>query len=130
MKRKYSERVKRPDILYGKTMLAATACGNIYVTFNYDSNDNPLELFSSLGKAGICASSQCAAIGRVSSYFLQIGGNPEDLVKALKGVFCHLGERSCSNAIGEVIEKILKIKEEEMRSIISDAVPVLHTEEG
>ncbi|ADR18526.1 vitamin B12-dependent ribonucleotide reductase [Calditerrivibrio nitroreducens] len=102
----------RPKILYGKTIEMMTGCGKLYVTINSDENGEPFEVFTSMGKAGGCAQSQCEAIGRLISIVFRSGGAPETIIKQLKGISCHMkfgfGPNqvlSCADAVAKAIEK-------------------------
>ena len=106
---------KRPEVLSGKVRLMKTGCGNLYVTITEDEHGNIFELFTSMGKAGGCASSQAEAIGRLVSLALRSNIDPEEIMKQLKGISCHEpswaeGGRilSCSDAIGKALEKYLQ----------------------
>jgi ribonucleoside-diphosphate reductase alpha chain len=103
---------KRPTVIKGATRWMKTGCGNLYVTVNEDENGKPFEVFTNIGKAGGCASSQAEAIGRLISLALRSNIEPEEIVKQLKGISCHEpawheGGRvlSCSDAIAKSIEK-------------------------
>ncbi|HIJ60855.1 MAG TPA: vitamin B12-dependent ribonucleotide reductase [Nitrospirae bacterium] len=103
---------KRPELIKGSTRLMKTGCGNLYVTINEDQSGTPFEVFTNIGKAGGCASSQAEAIGRLLSLALRSGVECEEIVKQLKGISCHqhswyAGGRilSCSDAIGKALEK-------------------------
>ena len=103
---------KRPELIKGSTRLMKTGCGNLYVTINEDPSGRPFEVFTNIGKAGGCASSQAEAIGRLLSLALRSGVEPEDIVKQLKGISCHQpswneGGRilSCSDGIAKALEK-------------------------
>lgn len=102
----------RPKMLMGRTIEMMTGCGKLYVTINYDEEGEPFEVFTSMGKAGGCAQSQCEAIGRLISLVLRSGGEPETVIKQLKGISCHMrygfGPNqvlSCADAVGKAIEK-------------------------
>lgn len=104
---------KRPAVIKGITRLMKTGCGNLYVTINEDGG-KPFELFTNIGKAGGCASSQAEAIGRLISLALRSGIDPDEIIKNLKGISCHQpswydGGRilSCSDAIAKSLEKYL-----------------------
>ncbi|MFQ3573074.1 MAG: vitamin B12-dependent ribonucleotide reductase [Thermodesulfovibrionales bacterium] len=108
---------KRPPVVTGGTRLMKTGCGNLYVTINEDENGRPFEVFTNIGKAGGCASSQAEAIGRLISLALRSGVDSEEIVKQLKGISCHQptwyeGGRilSCSDAIAKALEKYPSIK--------------------
>ncbi len=103
---------KRPSVIKGATRLLKTGCGNLYVTINEDENGKPFEVFTNIGKAGGCASSQAEAIGRLISLSLRSNIEPEEIVKQLKGISCHQPSwteggkiLSCSDAIARAIEK-------------------------
>jgi ribonucleoside-diphosphate reductase alpha chain len=103
---------KRPEVIKGTTRLMKTGCGNLYVTINEDEDGNLFELFTQMGKAGGCASSQAEAIGRLVSLALRSNIEPEELVKHLKGISCHSPAwasggkiSSCSDAISKSIER-------------------------
>jgi len=103
---------KRTEVIKGTTRLMKTGCGNLYVTINEDEDGNLFELFTQMGKAGGCASSQAEAIGRLVSLALRSNIEPEELVKHLKGISCHSPAwanggkiSSCSDAISKSIER-------------------------
>lgn len=104
----------RPRVLFGKTIEMMTGCGKLYVTINFDEKNEPFEVFTSMGKAGGCAQSQCEAIGRLISLVLRSGGEYDNIIKQLKGISCHMrhgfGQNqvlSCSDAVAKAIEKAL-----------------------
>lgn len=80
---------QRPQTLKGITIKMHTGCGNLYVTVNEDEQGRPFEVFTSMGKAGGCASSQSEAIGRLVSLALRCNIAPEEVIKQLKGISCH-----------------------------------------
>jgi ribonucleoside-diphosphate reductase alpha chain len=101
----------RPKVLVGRTIEMVTGCGKLYVTINLDETGKPFEVFTSIGKAGGCAQSQCEAIGRLISIILRSGGQPETVIKQLKGISCHMkygfGPHqvlSCADAVAKAIE--------------------------
>lgn len=103
---------ERPEVLKGTVRLVKTGCGNVYVTITEDEEGHLFELFTSMGKAGGCASSQAEAIGRLISLALRSNIDPQEIVKQLKGVRCnqpvwHAGGPilSCSDAIAKALEK-------------------------
>jgi ribonucleoside-diphosphate reductase alpha chain len=101
----------RQDVIHGSTRKIRTGCGNLYVTVNEDEEGNLFEIFNQIGKAGGCAASQSEAIGRLVSLAFRSGIEPEDVVRQLKGISCHMpvwyqeGKiLSCSDAIAKAIE--------------------------
>ncbi|MEW5744424.1 MAG: vitamin B12-dependent ribonucleotide reductase [Nitrospirota bacterium] len=103
---------KRPAVIKGETRLMKTGCGHLYVTINEDENGRPFEVFTNIGKAGGCASSQAEAIGRLISLALRSNIEPEEIIQQLKGISCHQPSwteggkvLSCSDAIAKSLEK-------------------------
>ena len=100
----------RPKALRGTTYQMETGCGPIYITINEDEA-GLFELFTTMGKAGGCAASQCEAIGRMVSLAWRSGIEAKHVVKQLKGISCHcptgFGENrvsSCADAVAKAIE--------------------------
>jgi len=101
---------ERPKALNGWTYQIQTGCGPIYITINEDKA-GLFELFTTMGKAGGCASSQCEAIGRMVSLAWRSGVQARQVVKQLLGISCHLpagfGENrvlSCADAVAKAIQ--------------------------
>ena len=95
----------------GVTERVTTGCGYIYVTVNADER-GICEVFSSLGKAGGCASAQLEATCRLISLALRSGVGVAKVVRQLRGIRCpsiawENGKAvlSCSDAIASVLEK-------------------------
>jgi ribonucleoside-diphosphate reductase alpha chain len=107
----------RQDVIHGSTRKIRTGCGKLYVTVNEDEEGNLFEIFNQIGKAGGCAASQSEAIGRLVSLAFRSGIEPEDVIRQLKGISCHMpvwyqeGKiLSCSDAIAKAIEWHLQDK--------------------
>ncbi len=107
----------RKDVIHGSTRKIRTGCGNLYVTINEDEEGNLFEIFNQIGKAGGCAASQSEAIGRLVSLAFRSGIEPEDVIRQLKGISCHVpvwyqeGKiLSCSDAVAKAIEWHLQMK--------------------
>ena len=112
----------RQDVIHGSTRKIRTGCGNLYVTVNEDGEGNLFEIFNQIGKAGGCAASQSEAIGRLVSLAFRSGIEPEDVIRQLKGISCHMPVWyqkgrifSCSDAIAKAIEWHLKEKKENLK---------------
>jgi ribonucleoside-diphosphate reductase alpha chain len=104
---------ERPQLVRGITQKMATGCGNLYVTINEDEV-GIFELFTAMGKAGGCASSQAEAISRLISLSLRAGVDPDAIVRQLAGVRCPSpvwkdGEMvlSCADAIARALKSYL-----------------------
>ena len=101
---------ERPRALRGATYQMETGCGPLYVTINED-NQGLFELFTTMGKAGGCAASQCEAIGRLVSLAWRSGVQARQAVKQMIGITCHkpagFGENritSCADAVAKAIQ--------------------------
>jgi ribonucleoside-diphosphate reductase alpha chain len=106
---------KRPESIIGETRTMKTGCGTIYITVNEDEHGQLFELFTHMGKAGGCASSQAEAIGRLVSLALRSNIEPEAIINQLKGITCHQQTwssggkiTSCSDAIAKALERYTK----------------------
>ena len=102
---------KRSKVTSGITERVTTGCGYIYVTVNSDER-GICEVFSSLGKAGGCASAQLEATCRLISLVLRSGIDVASAVRQLRGIRCPSiawedgkSVLSCADAIASVLEK-------------------------
>ncbi len=107
----------RGELAFGITRKIKTGCGNLYVTINEDEEGRPIEIFTQIGKAGGCVASQCEAMGRMTSLALRTGVDPQDIIKQMRGISCHLpvgfgaGKvTSCSDAMAKAMEWYMLFK--------------------
>lgn len=105
---------RRPSVTRGLTERIRTGEGNIYVTINED-DEGLCEVFSTIGKAGGNAAAQSEAICRLISLALRSSIDPQEVIKALKGIsgpapVWENGEQilSTPDAIGKALERHLK----------------------
>ncbi|MGQ9730164.1 MAG: vitamin B12-dependent ribonucleotide reductase [Candidatus Zipacnadales bacterium] len=111
----------RPEVVHGLTRVVNTGCGKLYVTINSDEL-GPFELFAQMGKAGGCAASQSEGLARLISLAFRSGVDPDQIVKQLKGISCHLpawekgGGKilSCADAIAKTIERAVHPEGEQL----------------
>ncbi len=108
---------QRPKVTKGITERVNTGCGYIYVTVNFD-DQGICEVFSSLGKAGGCASAQLEGICRLISLALRSGVDTAAIVKQIRAIRCpsvswEQGKLvlSCADAIGSVLGKYIAKEE-------------------
>ncbi len=102
---------RRTKVTKGVTEKVTTGCGNMYVTVNSDDK-GICEVFSTLGKAGGCASAQLEATCRLISLALRTGVEVTSIARQLRGIRCpsiawEEGKSvlSCADAIASVLEK-------------------------
>ncbi|MFC1977822.1 vitamin B12-dependent ribonucleotide reductase [Chloroflexota bacterium] len=105
---------ERSKVTTGVTERVTTGCGYIYVTVNSDER-GICEVFSTLGKAGGCASAQLESTCRLISLALRSGVDVAKVVRQLRGIRCpsiawEEGKSilSCADAIASVLEKHTK----------------------
>jgi ribonucleoside-diphosphate reductase alpha chain len=117
--RKKRRKRERPRALAGATYQMETGCGHLYVTINEDEK-GLFELFTTMGKAGGCASSQCEALGRLVSLAWRSGMAARQTVKQMIGITCHKpsgfgGSRitSCADAVAKAIQMHMLTEDEE-----------------
>ncbi len=116
----------RPRALAGATYQMETGCGHLYITINEDEK-GLFELFTMMGKAGGCASSQCEALGRLISLSWRSGVQARQTVKQMIGISCHkpngFGEKrisSCADAVARAIQTHLLAGGEECEEHVRD----------
>jgi len=104
---------KRPEETEGHTKRVNTGCGHMYITVNFDER-GICEVFSTLGKAGGCATAQLEATCRLISLALRSGVDVASVVKQLRGIRCpsiawEEGRSilSCADAIASVLERYI-----------------------
>jgi ribonucleoside-diphosphate reductase alpha chain len=107
---------ERPRALQGWTYQMQTGCGPIYITINEDKS-GLFELFTTMGKAGGCAASQCEAIGRMVSLAWRSGVQARQVIKQLLGISCHapsgFGDNkvlSCADGVAKAIQAHMMAK--------------------
>ncbi len=107
---------ERPKALQGWTYQMQTGCGPIYITINEDKS-GLFELFTTMGKAGGCAASQCEAIGRMVSLAWRSGVQARQVIKQLLGISCHapsgFGDNkilSCADGVAKAIQSHMTAK--------------------
>jgi len=113
---KHAVKRERPKALHGWTYQMQTGCGPLYVTVNEDKS-GLFELFTTMGKAGGCAASQCEAIGRMVSLCWRSGVQARQVMKQLLGISCHapsgFGDNkvlSCADAVAKAIQAHMQAK--------------------
>jgi ribonucleoside-diphosphate reductase alpha chain len=102
----------------------------MYVTINWNGDGKPFEVFTRVGKAGGCASSQSEAMGRMVSLALRSGVHPSHIVKQLRGISCHLPRGmgnnkvlSCADGVAQVLESVFMKEHPVHQVLIRGACP-------
>ena len=80
---------ERPLQMHGMTERVRTGHGNTYITINFDEENRPFEVFTTLGKAGSCDSANLEAISRLVSLALRSGIRADQVIEQLQGITCH-----------------------------------------
>jgi hypothetical protein len=102
-----SPKTPRPASAPGYTIQRRSHCGKIFVTVTTQEG-NPFEVFIRFGKAGGCGSAMADGIARLVSYGLRSGLEAQDAVKALSGISCYQGPKTCLNEVASAIRLVLK----------------------
>jgi len=102
-----SPKAPRPQAVNSVTIKAKSNCGPIFVTVTFVAG-KIFEVFIRFGKAGGCGSAMADAMATLISYGLRSGLEPEDAVKALSGISCHLGPATCMAKVAESIKYVIK----------------------
>jgi len=97
----------RPQSLPSVTFEKHTPCGKIYVTITTGPAGLPFETFVRFGKAGHCGAAIFDGMTRILSYALRSGMDPGEAVKALGGIGCSYGKKTCMNAVSEALREVL-----------------------
>jgi len=103
----------RPAAAPGITVEVETAGGKMFVTVNVDEHRRPFEVFLRIGKAGEVEYAHLEGLGRMISYCLRIGGDPEGIIDHLKGItsepIWHKGAliRSAEDGVAYVLHRIV-----------------------
>ena len=102
-----SPKTQRPAVAPGFTIQRRSHCGKIFVTVT-TMEGKPFEVFIRFGKAGGCGSAMADGIARQVSYGLRSGLEAQDAVKALSGISCHYGPKTCLSEVAAAIRLVLK----------------------
>ncbi|KKK61649.1 hypothetical protein LCGC14_3012200 [marine sediment metagenome] len=79
---------KRAKVYDSSSEEFVTGCGSLFVHVSMDPDGNPVELFSSMGKAGGCSPAMLEAVGKATSIGLRCGIDPQAFVKQYIGIRC------------------------------------------
>ena len=116
-----SIKISRPVTVPGFTIQRRSHCGKLFVTVT-TREGKPFEVFIRFGKAGGCGSAMADGIARLVSYGLRSGLEAQDVVKALSGISCHLGPKTCLNEVASALRLVMTHLEtgEDVNTLIED----------
>jgi len=85
--------VPRPYMVKGSTYLTETPVGKTYVTINHDINEQPFEVFITVGKSGSDVAAMADALGRMISLNLRLNGQlpPRERIKKVVAQLIGIG---------------------------------------
>lgn len=108
---------KRPDQMQGTTYKIETGYGSLFVTVNRDENEQPFEVFATIGKTGGFFAAKSEAICRLISVALRSGIHPQiiiDQIKGIRGPIPYWRKEgmvlSIPDAIAQVLEQAIRPK--------------------
>lgn len=99
-------KMPRPVTVPGYTIQRRSHCGKLFVTVTTQEG-KPFEVFIRFGKAGGCGSAMADGIARLVSYGLRSGLEPQAAVKALFGISCHLGPKTCLSEVACALRLVI-----------------------
>lgn len=116
-----SPKTPRPVAAPGYTIQRRSHCGKLFVTVT-TMEGTPFEVFIRFGKAGGCGSAMADGIARLVSHGLRSGLEAKDAVKALSGISCHNGPKTCLNEVALAIRLVMEHLEtgKDINSLIED----------
>ena len=127
---------ERPVILRGRTYKMATPVGEAFITVNRDENDQPFEVFVTIGKAGMHTGADAEAIGRLVSLALRVS-RPDSaeiakkIVSQLRGIggassvgFGKSRVMSLADAIAKALSEDLALGENGKNEASPEPIPL------
>ena len=128
----------RPSRTTGSTYRIGTPVGSAFVTINENGDNNPLEMFVNVGKAGSDIAADAEALGRLSSLVLRVDPKmaPRERVEAIIDQLSGIGGsravgfgaarvRSLADGLSKVLQEYLGLKvQEEKQEEIQPPLPV------
>ena len=120
----------RPRRVVGATYRVETPVGTAFVTINQNGNDEPLEVFVNVGKAGSDIAADAEAIGRLISLNLRVASNaiPQEVLKQIVDQLGGIGGsqsvgfgkervRSLADGVAKVLREFLGEEHYEVKSV-------------
>ncbi len=98
----------RSTIMSGQTTRYRLGSGNVYITINVDKDNEPYEIFTTIGKAGGRDFAMAEGLSRMISLYLRQGGDPKKVVKNLEHISCGDAQWNDGTMITSVCDAIAK----------------------
>ena len=114
---------ERPMILRGRTYKISTPVGEAFITMNRDENDDPFEVFVTVGRAGMHTMADAEAMGRLVSLSLRLargakGTDPKAVAAKIVGQLKGIGGASSvgfgKNRVLSLADSIAKVLAEDL----------------
>lgn len=113
---------KRPIILRGRTYKINSPVGEAFITINRDSQDQPFEVFVTIGKAGMQTSADAEAFGRLISLALRV--NRPNALEIAHKIVTQLKGIGGSSQIGFGKERVMSLADAIAKALAEDlAIP-------
>lgn len=123
---------QRPMILRGRTYKITTPVGEAFITINRDEQDQPFEVFVTVGKGGMHTMADAEAMGRLVSLSLRLGRNgqptnPKEvahkIVQQLKGIGGASSVGFGKNRVLSLADAIAKVLAEDLAVVENTTSP-------
>lgn len=118
----------RPIVLRGRTYKINTPMGEAFVTVNRDGNNQPFEVFVTIGKGGTHVLADAEAIGRMISLALRVSrGNRQEIAKKIVAQLRGIGG---SSHIGFGKERVMSLADAIAKALAEDLAQTNNDDSG
>ena len=130
---------ERPMILRGRTYKVSTPVGEAFVTINRDQQDQPFEVFVTVGKGGMHTMADAEAMGRLVSLSLRLSradkaSSPKEVAQKIVSQLRGIGGASSvgfgKNRVMSLADAIAKVLAEDLAQNAAAQTPVSQTVEA
>ncbi|HZQ29950.1 MAG TPA: adenosylcobalamin-dependent ribonucleoside-diphosphate reductase [Patescibacteria group bacterium] len=129
----YAPVVPRPYMVEGVTYQTDTPVGKTFITVNHNENQEPFEVFITIGKVGSDVSAMADALGRMISLNLRVNGllSPRERVRQIVAQLVGIGGaksvgfgenrvRSLPDAVAKVLSNHFSFR---VNGVVEDRIP-------
>lgn len=122
---------QRPMILRGRTYKITTPVGEAFITINRDEQDQPFEVFVTVGKGGMHTMADAEAMGRLVSLSLRLGrnghpSNPKEVAGKIANQLKGIGGAS---SVGFGKNRVMSLADAIAKVLAEDVAPSSPQEE-